>query len=71
MLILPHAAFRACQDVAPAQATGELEVEDLTRLLLAEGYRFLALPYRGWRRNINVPKDVRRVGAHLAAVTSR
>jgi dTDP-glucose pyrophosphorylase len=69
MLILPHAAFRACQDVAPADATGELEVEDLTRLLLAEGYRFLALPYRGWRRNINTPRDVRRVEAHLGSAT--
>jgi dTDP-glucose pyrophosphorylase len=68
-LILPHAAFRACGEVAPAPLTGELEVEDVVRRLIADGYRFLALPYRGWRRNINIPMDVRRVEAHLASVT--
>jgi dTDP-glucose pyrophosphorylase len=69
MLILPHAAFRASRGLAPGQVTGELEVEDVVSRLLAEGYRFLALPYNGWRRNINTRKDARRVKAHLASVT--
>jgi dTDP-glucose pyrophosphorylase len=69
MLILPHAAFRVCRELAPAQVTGELEVEDLTSRLLVDGHRFLALPYRGWRRNINTPKDVRLVEAHLASAS--
>lgn len=67
MLILPPPAFHAYDEIVPA-STGEYEVEDLVARLLARAYTFLAIPYSGWRRNINTPADIAAVERRLAQV---
>lgn len=44
---------RACSD-----APGECELEDVVTDLLGEGLEFAAIPYDGWRRNINTLEDL-------------
>jgi dTDP-glucose pyrophosphorylase len=44
-----------------------LEIEDVVAQLVRDGHRFGAIPYRGWRRNINTPEDVARVEDRLGA----
>ena len=36
----------------------EYEIEDAITHLLEDAERFIAVPYDGWRRNINTPEDV-------------
>ncbi len=58
MMILPEAAFQACDAVSRAR-TGEYEMEDVVSWLIEQGYQFQAIPFRGWRRNINTLADLR------------
>ena len=61
MAILPVQAFDVA-DVLADQANEELELEEIIHALMREqGLRFLAVPYDGWRRNINTPDDLRIV----------
>lgn len=65
--ILPETVFEAATSVE-ASNSAELELEDLISWLIRErGARFLALPYRGWRRNINTAEDLAIVQAELEA----
>ena len=64
--ILPERVFEAASALGPSDAA-ELELEDIIGWLIRErGARFLALPYRGWRRNINTADDLRQVREHHA-----
>ena len=68
MAVLPEAAFDAAARVR-RRAGAELELEEIISWLIAErDARFVALPYEGWRRNINTPADVARVRQWLAEV---
>jgi len=65
--ILPERVFEAASALGPSDAA-ELELEDLIGWLIQErGARFLALPYRGWRRNINTADDLAFVQTELEA----
>lgn len=61
MAILPRRALGTGRHLAPSDGTGELELEAMISRLLEEGCLFLALPYDGWRRNVNTPADVAAV----------
>jgi dTDP-glucose pyrophosphorylase len=68
MDVLPEAAFGAAVKLR-RRPDKELEVEEIISWLIRErNARFLALPYRGWRRNINTPADMARVHRWLAEV---
>ncbi len=59
----PDSYFETAGGLSPA-ASGEQELEDAVTGLMAAGSTFSAMPYQGWRRNINTPDD-------LAAVLER
>lgn len=59
-VMLPPEAFRACDQLAPAD-TGEVELESIVSWLLSQGTRFRILPYAGRRLNINTPDDLEEV----------
>ena len=61
--LLPESFFEEAARTPPGPS-GEYELEDVVTRLMAQGADFDAIPYRGWRRNINTPGD-------LAAVTRR
>lgn len=65
LAVFPATGFRWLRDVR-AGDTGETEMEDAVAAMIAAGVEFLAVPYRGWRRNINLAEDLeavrRRVG---------
>ena len=63
--LFPESFREALAEVSPAGA-GELELEDVVTRLLERGATFAAIPYRGWRRNINTPEDLDRVRARFA-----
>ena len=66
MAVLPEAAFDSAVDL-PEGPGKELELEEIISWLIRErDARFLALPYRGWRRNINTPGDMALVRRWLA-----
>jgi dTDP-glucose pyrophosphorylase len=58
--LLPPAFFEALGDTRPA-ASGGLELEDVVSRLMGQGATFQAIPYAGWRRNINTPADLKAV----------
>lgn len=64
MFILPAAAFEEWSELEPT-ATGEYEIEAIVARLMDRGYTFAAIPYAGWRRNINTPGDLRDVERRL------
>lgn len=67
MAILPEVVFEAAGTLRPAPR-GEVELEDIIGWLIREREaRFLALPYHGWRRNINTPVDLALVRAKHAS----
>ena len=63
--LLPPTYFDAVAGTTPA-ASGEIEVEDVVTRLMSEGASFRAVPYAGWRRNINTPRDLAAVEARIA-----
>ena len=63
--LLPHAAMDICHTLQPA-STGETEVAQVISALLESGYRFRAVPYAGWRQNVNTVDDVALVEERLA-----
>ena len=61
MAILPEAAFEVGGCLEPRSGP-ELELEDIVDRLMREGRcRFVALPYAGWRRNVNSSEDLEAV----------
>ena len=68
LVVLPETAFQIGRAISRAQA-GELEIEDVIAQLIRFGADFLAIPYRGWRCNINTPEDVARVEQRLATAS--
>lgn len=58
------AIFDACRAVEPG-ATGEVELSDAIARLAREG-RVETVRLRGWRRNVNTPRERRAVEARLA-----
>lgn len=64
--LLPPEFFDALAATPPA-ASGELELEDVVTRLLTGGAAFQAIPYAGWRRNINTPADLDAVEERIAA----
>jgi dTDP-glucose pyrophosphorylase len=66
MAVLPEAAFDSTVG-QPEGSQEELELEEIISWLIRErGARFLILPYKGWRRNINTPADMASVRRWLA-----
>lgn len=59
-MILPGEAFEVLA-TAEAGPTGEIEIEEAVSRLIGMGRSFAAVPYRGWRVNVNRPKDVARI----------
>jgi len=60
MMILPEEICETCRAIHPAD-TGEYELEDAVACLLDRGYKFIGIPFEGWRRNINKPEDLKEV----------
>jgi dTDP-glucose pyrophosphorylase len=56
--------FDACRAVEPGE-TGEVELSDAVARLAREG-RVETVRLRGWRRNVNTPRDRAAVAARLA-----
>jgi dTDP-glucose pyrophosphorylase len=63
--ILPAAAL-VIDPPEPSERTGELELEQIVTRLIETGMEFRAVPYAGWRRNVNHPKDLDRIRRRLA-----
>jgi len=59
-------SFFAALDETPRADTGEYELEDVVTRMMAAGTTFGAIPYHGWRRNINTPDDLAAVEIRLA-----
>jgi dTDP-glucose pyrophosphorylase len=57
MFAFPEEAFEVMGELSPA-AGGELEIEDVVGCMIEFSFEFVRLPYRGWRRNINRPRDL-------------
>ncbi len=69
MAILPESAFSAAEGLRGSRSS-EIELESIVTWLIEErGARFVSIPYRGWRRNINTLEDLvlvrSKVEAHL------
>jgi len=60
-------SFFAVAAAMPRAESGEFELEDVVTRLIATGATFHAIPYEGWRRNINTPDDVAAVEERIAA----
>jgi len=68
MAILPESAFSAADVLRDANAGSEIELESIITWLIEErGARFVSIPYRGWRRNINTIEDLEIVRAKVEA----
>jgi dTDP-glucose pyrophosphorylase len=63
--LFPESYFVAAADTPPADS-GEFELEDVVTRLVADGATFTAVPYGGWRRNINTPDDLAAVERRIA-----
>ena len=63
--LFPESYFAAAADTPPAES-GERELEDVVTRLIATGVTFRAIPYGGWRRNINTPEDLAAVEERVA-----
>lgn len=63
--LFPRSFFDVVADIAPADS-GEIELEDAVTRLILGGAGFAAVPYGGWRRNINTPADLEAVRRRLA-----
>jgi len=59
-------SFSPALAATPAAASGEYELEDVVTRLMDSGITFRAIPYHGWRRNINTPDDLAAVEERLA-----
>lgn len=55
--VFEPAVFDACRRVGPS-GRGEVELPDAIDLLVREGHRVDAVPFPGWRSNVNTPGDV-------------
>jgi dTDP-glucose pyrophosphorylase len=63
--LFPESFGAALADLSPS-GSGELELEDVATRLMGGGATFAAVPYGGWRRNINTPGDLAAVRGRLA-----
>ena len=63
--LFPESFFPALA-ATPAAASGEYELEDVVTRLMESGITFGAIPYHGWRRNINTADDLAAVELRLA-----
>lgn len=63
--LFPENYFAAAAETPPADS-GEHELEDVVTRLISRGDDFVALPFDGWRRNINTPADLEAVTRRLA-----
>lgn len=63
---LPEATMAACATIEPSN-TGEYELAAALRTLIADGMTIRAIPFSGWRQNVNTPADIRRVEAQLSS----
>lgn len=64
--LFPESFFTVAAEM-PRAESGEYELEDVVSRLMAAGATFNAIPYEGWRRNINTPEDVAAVNERIAA----
>lgn len=64
--ILPGGGLPGPEEMS-ATGTGEVELEDIVRRLLDGGDEFVAVRYRGWRRNVNQPEDLEAVERRILA----
>jgi len=60
-------SFFAVAAKTPRAESGEYELEDVVSRFIAAGAMFTAIPYGGWRRNINTPQDLAAVEAWIAS----
>jgi glucose-1-phosphate thymidylyltransferase len=63
--LFPESYFTAAAGTPPADS-GEYELEDVVTRLLGDGASFSAIPYGGWRRNINAAGDLAAVERRIA-----
>lgn len=64
--LFPESFFDVAAETPPA-ASGEYELEDVVSRFLDAGATFAAIPFSGWRRNINTPEDLAAVELRIAA----
>jgi glucose-1-phosphate thymidylyltransferase len=64
--LFPDSYFQVAATLAPADS-GEYELEDVVTRMLDHGARFTAVPFEGWRRNVNTPGDLAAVERRIAA----
>lgn len=67
--VFSPAIFDACRAVARGH-TGEYELSAAIQALIARGERVDAVPFPGWRRNVNTPADVEAVERRLGGESS-
>jgi len=63
MAVLPERTLR--MEAPGPQGDEEIELEMLVAASMERGARFRAVPYAGWRRNVNRPEDLAAVRAHM------
>ena len=63
--LFPESFFAALGET-PRADSGEYEMEDVVTRMMTAGTTFGAIPYHGWRRNINTPDDLTAVETRLA-----
>ena len=64
--LLPETFFQEAAHTSRGPS-GEHELEDVVSRMMGEGAVFEAIPYRGWRRNINTPRDLDAVTHRVTA----
>jgi glucose-1-phosphate thymidylyltransferase len=64
--LFPESFFDVAAET-PRAVSGEYELEDVVRRFIEAGATFTALPFSGWRRNINTPGDLAAVEQRIAA----
>jgi dTDP-glucose pyrophosphorylase len=64
--LFPESFFDVAAETTRA-ASGEYELEDVVSRFIDTGARFTAIPFSGWRRNINTPEDLAAVELRIAA----
>ena len=64
--LFPESFFDVAAET-PRAESGEYELEDVVSRFIAAGATFTAIPYSGWRRNINTPADLAAVEQWIAS----
>ena len=63
--LFPESFFDVAGET-PRAASGEYELEDVVSRFIDAGAAFTAVPFSGWRRNINTPEDLAAVEKRIA-----